>query len=99
MDEIVEIAKIKTPHAWDFSEASGVCVCGRLALQAGDEVLYFLRQHAPDRGRDGLLEIAGHSEEAGDGDEAGDSRDGSGDTGADRASAGVGTEARLTGLF
>ena len=99
MDEIVDNTKIKTPLAWDFSEASGVCVCGRLALQAGDEVLYFLRQHDPDGGWDGLLEISGHSEEAGNGDKAGDGRDGSGDTGADGASAGVGTGARATWLF
>ena len=101
MDEIVEITKIKTPPLGIYPEASGVCVCGRLALQASDEVLHFLWQHDPDGGRDGLVEVAGHGEETRDGDKADDDRDGGGDACADGAGAGARARAggRLIRLF
>ena len=98
MDEIVEITKIKTPPLGIYPKASGVCVCGRLALQASDEVLHFLWQHDPDGGRDGLVEVAGHGEETRDGDKADDGRDGGGDACADGAGVELEPEAGLFGF-
>lgn len=55
---------------WDFI----------LLVQASDEVLSLLREHAPEAGGDDLLQVAGDRPEARDGEQA--SQDGEADNGA-----------------